>query len=194
MLFRVLTVLICLVVFINGCNSVVSQHFGTHKLRHFTIDQALTKGIGDSDFIELSGATPSGDFVYVPGKRANNPGIIIFPLLSEEQLAQLDQGRQVRPRVIAWTEDFNADCVKQGNCVPRGVSTFKGVIRNLSKEKNKTGQLPADKYALPEYVIYMETNREPIAWYWNVAMMAGSVLLAFIVERRNFFKPRTPAS
>lgn len=194
MLFRVLTVLICLVVFINGCNSVVSQHFGTHKLRHFTIDQALTKGIGDSDFIELSGATPSGDFVYVPGKRANNPGIIIFPLLSETQLTQLDQGQQVRPRVIAWTEDFNADCVKQGNCVPRGVQTYKGVIRSLSKEKNKTGQLPAGKYALPEYVIYMEVNREPIAWYWNVAMMAGSVLLAFIVERRNFFKPRTPAS
>lgn len=194
MLFRLLTVLICLVVFINGCNSVVSQYFGTHKLRNFTIQQALNKGIGDSDFIELTGASPTGDFVFVPGKRANDPGIIIFPLLSEEQLAQLDQGQQVRPRVIAWTEDFNPDCVKQGNCVPRGVQTYKGIIRNLSKEKNKTSQLPAAKYALPKYVIYMETNREPIAWYWNVAMMVGAVLLAFIVERKNFFKRRTPAS
>lgn len=194
MLFRVLTVLICIVVFINGCNSVVSRYFGTHKLRSFTMEQALTEGIGDADFIELSDAYPSGDFVFVPGKRSNDPGIIIFPLLSQAQLAQLDQGQQVKPRVIAWTEDFNPDCVKQGNCMPRGARIYKGIVRNLSKEKNKTSQLPANKFALPSYVVYMETGREPIAWYWNVAMMVGAVLLAFVIERKNFFKPQTPAS
>jgi len=188
MLFRIITVLVCIVVFINGCNSLISLQFGTHKLRAYTMEEALTKGIGDADYIELRDAWTTGDYVYVSGKRKTDKPIIIFPLVSSAQLAQIDQGQTVQPRFIGWTEKFPAICVDNANCAPRLQGSFKGIIRDLSKEKDRTVQLSAQKFTLPADPIFVETGREPLAWYWNLAMMVAAFLIAFALERKQFLK------
>ncbi len=188
MLFRIITVLACIVVFINGCNSLISLQFGTHKLRAYTMEEALRNGIGDADYIELKDAWTTGDYVYVQGKRKTDKPIIIFPLVSSEQLAQLEQGQTVQPRFIGWTEKFSPQCVGDANCAPRLQGSFKGIIRDLSKEKDRTMQLSTTKFTLPADPVFLETGRAPLAWYWNLAMMVGAFLVAFILERKQFLK------
>lgn len=188
MLFRIIAVLACIVLFINGCNSLISLQFGTHKLRTYTIEEAMTNGIGDADFIELTNAWTTGDYVFVQGKRKTDKPIIIFPLVSEAQLAQIDQGIAVKPRYIGWTEKFPPDCVEQANCAPRLKGRFKGIIRDLSKEKDRTIQLSAQKFTIPADPVFLETGRAPLAWYWNLAMMLVASLVAFIIERKQFLR------
>lgn len=188
MLFRFIIVLACIVVFINGCNSLVSQYFGTHKLRTFTMEDAVKKGVGDSDYLELQKAWASGDYVFVPGKRKTDPSTLLYPLLTQAQLEQVEQGQQVQPHFIAWTQNFPTDCPSRDDCSPRRVADFKGVVRKPGKEFNGAKNLAANKYQLPSQVVYLEVNRAPIAWYWNLSMMVGAVLVAFLLEMRNFRK------
>ena len=97
MIIRLLIILGCVVVFINGCNSLISQHFGTHKLRGYTMEEVQQTGIGDADFIEVSGALLSGDFVFKAAKSPTNPGVIIYPVLSDGQLAAHRRAHRVDP-------------------------------------------------------------------------------------------------
>jgi hypothetical protein len=184
MWIRLATILLCIVFFITGCNSLVSQLFGTHKLRAFTMDQVLGEGIADSDFIEISGAWQSGDYIVVPPLNASDKPIVIYPLLSENQLRELEAGKQVKPQIIGWTKDFDLSCDDQGKCAPKGPVTIKGVVREMRSAKNQTMALPSEKYAIPELVNYVEVGRSPIAWYWNVLMMIGGLGLAFYIENR----------
>lgn len=191
MLFRFIVVLGCIVLFINGCNSLISQNFGTHKLRTYTMEQVVRENIGDSDFIEVTGAWQSGDFLHAPGRRFPDKPIILYPLLDRAQLAALDSNEVVQPAIVVWTEDFSPDCLSQNNCIERKEFTLKGIVRNIPSEKDRSDQFSAAKYKLPENVIFVEVNKAPIEWYWNVAMMVGAVLLAFILERASFKKTQS---
>jgi hypothetical protein len=182
MLFRVIVLLGCIIVFINGCNSLISQHFGTHKLRTFSMDEVIGNGIGDADFVEIHGAWQTGDFVYVPPRRGEKKGIILYPLLADRELTEADAGRKVAPRLIVWTEDFDPACVEQKNCIERKEVTLKGIIRELSREKNLSSELPKQKYDLSARIVYIEAGRAPLPWHWNLGMMAGAFLIAFYME------------
>lgn len=184
MWIRLATILLCIVFFITGCNSLVSQLFGTHKLRHFTMSEVLGDGIADSDFVELSGAWQTGDYIVVPPLNASDKPIVIYPLLSEEQLRKLEAGQPVKPQIIGWTKDFDLSCDDEASCAPRGPVAIKGVVREMRSAKNQTTALPSEKYRIPELVNYVEVGREPIAWYWNVLMMLGGLGLAFFIENR----------
>ncbi len=186
MLFRFIVVLGCIVMFINGCNSLISQNFGTHKLRTLSMEQVVRENIGDADYIEVSGAWQSGDYIHAPGGRTSKKPILIYPLLDRAQLTALDSNQVVQPAIVAWTEEFAPDCVEKKNCIERREFTLKGIVRNIPKEKNRSGELPASRYQLPENVIFVEVNKAPIAWYWNLAMMVGAVALAFALELRSF--------
>lgn len=182
MIIRLLIILACVVVFINGCNSVISQHFGTHKLRTYTIEEVAGDGLGDADFVEVENAWLPGDFVYKAAKSPSNPGVIIYPVLTREQLALRDSGRQVEPALIAWTTDFPAQCVDAGNCIERGQITLKGIVRDLPKDRRAAGLLGEKGYLISETALRIEHGREPLAWYWNVLMMLGATALAVAVE------------
>ena len=56
MLLRYLILFGGIVMMITGCNSLISQQFGTHQLRTVNMQDAVANGLGDADFIELDGA------------------------------------------------------------------------------------------------------------------------------------------
>ncbi|MCB0571720.1 MAG: hypothetical protein KDC66_18250 [Phaeodactylibacter sp.] len=194
MIIRLLIILACVVVFINGCNSVISQQFGTHKLRTYTMDEVASNGLGDADFVQVNGAWLSGDFVYKAAKSPSNPGVIIYPILTREQLALRDSGLQAEPALIAWTTDFPSQCVEAGNCIQRGEINLRGIVRELPKDRRAADLLKDKGYRVSETALRIEHGREPLAWYWNVLMMLGAVALAVGVEANSQRRKRLPGN
>ena len=148
------------------------------------MDEALEKGIGDADFVELTGAWKSGDYIVVPPRTGADKAILIFPLLSEKQMAAADAGEKVQPQFIGWTKEFSLDCDIENTCAPRLHGNVLGVVREMQRQKNKAHMLAANKYELSETVNYIEVGREPLAWYWNLLFVAGGIGLAFWIESR----------
>lgn len=186
MLFRFIIVLGCIVLFINGCNSLISQNFGTHKLRSFTMEQVVSDNIGDADFIEVTNAWQSGDYLHAPGTRKYDKDIVLYPLLDRAQLTALDSGQIVQPAIVVWTQEFQWDCPQKNNCIDRKEVTMKGVVREIPNEAYRSTALPASKFQLPDDVVFVEVGKAPIEWYWNLSMMLGAVLIAFLLERASF--------
>jgi hypothetical protein len=184
MLFRFAFILICIVVFINSCNSVVSLNFGTHKLRSFSISEIEENGLGDSDFIEITDAQLTGNFIHSPGTKKNDGGLVLYPVLSQKGMADFGNGLKPNTSVIAWTDNFEWGCLEEKNCAPKGSTVIKGVIRNMVPEKNKSADL---EVFLSENPIYLEVGRFPIPWYWHVLLMfvAGASVLFLEVRRLN---------
>lgn len=181
---RIIAILFCVVFLINGCNSLISQFFGTHKLRTYSMPDVLTDGLGDSDYVKIDNAWQSGDYIVVPPRTAAEKAVLIFPLLSEEQLAAAEAGKVVEPRIICWTREFSLNCDEENTCAPRAEVSKTGIIREMRRQKNKAHMLSANKYRLPENVDYVEIGREPLAWYWNLLIVLGSLGFAFYIEYR----------
>ena len=95
MIVRIIIILLCLVFFINGCNSLISQFFGTHKLRSFDMAEVAEKGIGDADYVEITNARFEPDFVYQEAEEPGSPPIILYPVFAESSPAQT-------PALLAW--------------------------------------------------------------------------------------------
>lgn len=182
MLFRFLFILACIVVFINSCNSVVSLNFGTHKLRSFTMAEIEATGLGDADFVEITDAQLSGDFIHAPGTKEKDGGLVLYPVLSKKGLEAYEKGEKPMAPIVAWTDSFIWECLEANNCAPKGETTIKGVIRKMEPEKDKSQSL---KVQLPELPVYLEVGRVPTPWYWHALLMlvaGGSVL--FLEIRR----------
>jgi hypothetical protein len=181
---RLIAILIAMVFVINGCNSLISQFFGTHKLRTFTMDQVLEEGLGDADYVSIEHAWQTGDYLVVPPRTEADKAVLLYPILSAGQLDSLDAGRAVQPRIIAWTKEFDLACDEETLCAPRSEVNLSGIIREMNKTKKRAHMLPEVKYRLPENVIYLEEGRQPLAWYWNLLMMLGGLGFAFFIESR----------
>ena len=184
MWLRLTALLICIVFFITGCNSLISQFFGTHKLRDFTMKQVLEEGLGDADYVRISEAWQTGDYITVPPRTDADRAVLLFPIVSKSQLEQLDAGQTIAPELIAWTKNFSMTCDENQDCVPRLETSISGIVREMRKQKNRAHMLPADRYQLPENVGYIEAGRAPLAWYWNLLMLVGGVGLAMYIESK----------
>jgi hypothetical protein len=181
MLYRLVVVLGCVVLFVNSCNSVISSFTGTHKLRKFTMDQVEKEGLGDSDFIEITGVWVPGDFLHTPPRQGERKGVVAYPALSQQRYAQMESGQPTRTSVVVWTQGFDPNCVQRGDCVTAGRKTIRGIVNKIPKAKNKVKDLP-NKYQIPQHVIYVETDRAPLAWYWHLALMGLAGLLILGTE------------
>ena len=181
---RLVTMLICVVFLINGCNSLISQFFGTHKLRTFSAEQAVNEGIGDSDYIELTGMWRTGDYIVIPPRNDVDKAVLIFPLLTDDQVKTIEAGEQVEISTIGWTKNFSMECDQDNSCAPQEQLDARGVVREMRPEKKKAHMLDTNKYRLAENVTYVEVGRAPLAWYWNLLMVLGSLGLAFFMEAR----------
>jgi len=148
------------------------------------MEETITTGVGDSDFVELIGAWQSGDYIVVPPRTDADKAILIYPLLAESQIEALKAGKQVKPRIIAWTKNFSMACDDEKNCVPLMPVAVQGVIREMRQQKNQAHLLPVLKYQLPDNVEYIEVGRQPLAWYWNLLMVLGGLGFAFYIESR----------
>ena len=191
MIVRIIIVLICVSFFINGCNSLISQFFGTHKLRSFAVEQAVRDGIGDSDYVQLEGAYLANNFVYQESEYPNTPPIIIYPVLTDEQAAQHKAGQQVKPAFIAWSADFHSPCVDSLNCLQEGAQNVTGVVRDIPKDRLQgLEKLEAKGFAITEEAQVINHGQDPVPWYWNLMMMLGAAALAVGMEALYFKRQR----
>ncbi len=182
MVYRLIILLACLVFFINSCNSLISLQFGTHKLRTFSMEDILRKGIGDADFIEITDAWTSGDFYHVPGKHEKDGGLILYPILSEEQVKLLEKNQKITPYFVGWTQTFPWECLEQKNCVKKEELRISGIVRELKEEDQQLSALPGGYDFATKPPVYLEVGRQPTAWYWHLLLLVGSGSIAFILE------------
>lgn len=183
MIVRIILILVCISFFINSCNSLVSQFFGTHKLRTLPITQAQQEGVGDADYLELEDVSLSGDFAFQASAYPNSPGIILYPVLTPEQAEQRAQGQDVTLHFVAWTADFHSPCVDEGNCISAGTQNLRGVVREIPEDRLPgLDKLRAQGYVIKERVVTINQGEAPIAWYWNALAMLGAAAFAVGME------------
>ena len=178
MLFRFIFILLCIVGFINSCNSIISLNFGTHKLRSVSMSEIEKDGLGDADFIEITDAYLSGDFIHAKGTKKEDGGLIIYPILSENQFQVLDKEEKAKTGLFAWTDTFVWDCLEEKSCAPKGKTTVKGVIRTIYPEKDKSSDFN-EQFELADVPIFIEAGRVPTPWYIHLLLMilaAGGIL------------------
>jgi hypothetical protein len=177
MLFRYAIVLISVIAFINGCSSLISRVGGTHKLRTYTMEEVIDTGIGDADYIQVSQANRLGQYSYTPVLKRGYKPVLAYPVLSEQQADSVAKGLRVHPAIIAWTQRFDTTCVAAGNCLTPGKFTLEGITSKIDRERNRVADLAQWGYQLPETPIYIEIDRKPLDWYWNLAIMLVALLL-----------------
>lgn len=176
MIVRIVIVLVCVVFFINGCNSLISQFFGTHKLRAYTMQEVAGPGIGDADYIRLEDARQNGTFVYQEAEEKGAPPVILYPVFAPDTAKK-------EPLLLAWTADFHRPCVEAGDCITAQVGPLSGVIRPIPDQNLKAVDLlKAKGYDIPSHLPVINTGEAPVAWYWNALMMLGAALIAFAIE------------
>lgn len=176
MIIRIIIILLCLVFFINGCNNLVSQFFGTHKLRSLTMETFVREGVGDADYIRIDGAYLDGAFVYQQPEEAGYPPVLIYPVLAASEAGS-------RAALLAWTADFFDPCVDSGDCIAKGKRSLKGVVQPLPREYLEgLAELEAMGYEWPEPPVMVKENEAPVAWYWNALMMLGAAAVAIGLE------------
>jgi hypothetical protein len=181
MLYRLVIVLGCVIFFINSCNSVISGLTGTHRLRTFTMEQVEKDGLGDSDFVEITGVWIPGDFLHAPPRPNERKGVVQYPALSQERYRRWQSGQPATTSVIVWTQGFDPNCVERKDCIKPGQTTIRGIVNKIPKVKNKLNELPA-AYRMTSGLIYIETERAPLAWYWHLALMGVAVVVGLGVE------------
>jgi hypothetical protein len=183
MIVRIIIVLVAVVFFINGCNSLISQFFGTHKLRTFDMETVKEEGIGDADYVELDGAYLSGEYVHQPSQYEGEPPILLYAVLTAEELQQRQNGATVTPSLVAWTADFHYPCVDEGNCLEAGPVPFRGVVRDIpDANEGVVAKLKDKGYEIGPRVAVVNHGQAPIAWYWNLLMMLGPFGLVIGME------------
>lgn len=183
MILRVILILFGVMIFINSCNSLISSVAGTHKLRTMSMQEVKSSGLGDADFVAITGAWSSGDYLFEPHRIASWPGFVQWPVLDAAQIDSLNAGQQVTVSIYAWTKRYEESCLDAENCVVKGERILKGLVRPLNKRFNKATAFSSQKYVLAEDPIFVEYNRQPLAWYWNLALMMLGALLILLVER-----------
>lgn len=181
MLYRLIFVLGSILLFINSCNSVISSLTGTQKLRRFTMEQVEKEGISDSDYVEISNVQVPGEYLHVPPREGERKGVVQYPVMSQERYAQWQNGQPANVSVVVWTQGFDPNCVDRKDCITSGQRTITGIVNKIPTVKNKVKELNS-KYQISEQVIYIETERAPLAWYWNLAVMAGAVIVVLATE------------
>jgi len=167
---------------INGCNSLLSQFFGTHKLQTYRTATALQAGVGDADFVSLTESYTTGRFVVGPALHDTDKDILLYPIFSTAQADSLERGLDVTAGIIGWETNYDPPCVERGDCVAAGSRTQTGLIREPNPRKNRAEALSREQVRIAERPLFMEIDREPLAWYWNLLMFAGGIGMAFAVE------------
>lgn len=181
-----------IVIMITGCNSLVSQNFGTHRLRTITAPEATVVGIGDADFVEVSGITFGQPQLTSPADKPKNGQYVYRPLLNADQLAEWQGGAVVPVSLVGWFKSTDPACNGPEPCLPHTEKRVIGLVNEPAARKNPVGEWAGQRIALAEPVVYLELGQEPMAWYWNLGMFLAGGMLAFLPEARRFRKKSLP--
>lgn len=182
MWIRMIIVLLGLVVMINGCNSLISQHFGTHKLHELSLADIEADGIKDADFVRVNDAVLSAHYLVGPALRTNDKDYHLHAIIDTERQAALEAGKPITVHMVGWYKLPYADCVKNGDCFPSNPPVIQGLVTLPTIKKNPVAQWSEQQITLAEDVIYLQLWKEPLAWYWNLLFFLGGIALALGVE------------
>lgn len=181
MWFRYLIIALGAVLLIGGCNGLLSQLFGTHKLRQFTLSEVRNTGLGDADYIALDSVQWPEEYVIGAALHGTDRDIIIYPFVS----LGADTNEQVT--VVAWRK-VSLEEAADGPPYPHsaGSGKVKGLVRPPNPRKDVSAQLAQFGYQIPESVYYLEVSRAPLSWYWYALMIIGGIGIAGALEARAF--------
>jgi hypothetical protein len=173
---------------ITGCNSLISHNFGTHRLRTLDAATAASGGLGDADYVQLTGAVIGEAFIVGPALRSSDEDYVLRPILMPSQAEAWENGAIVTTNLIAWTETTDPACTKPPGCLPAKTDPVIGLLSKPTRRKNPTEQWAAHRIQLADSVEYLQLYEKPMAWYWNLLLFLGGLGLAIMPEARRFAK------
>jgi hypothetical protein len=173
---------------ITGCNSLISQNFGTHRLRTLDAATAASGGLGDADYVQLTNAVIGEAFIVGPALRSSDEDYVLRPIFSPEQAAAWKDGATITTNLIAWTETTDPACTSLPGCLPAITSPVIGLLSDPTWRKNPTDQWATQRIQLTDTVAYLQLYEKPMAWYWNLLLFLGGLGLAIVPEARRFTK------
>ena len=184
MLLRWLFIFVGLTLFIGGCNNLLSSAAGTHKLRVIQADEMMRNGIGDADYLQVEGLRIGAKALVDPPRYIWERPILVVSLHRNDSVVG-----------VAWQKvEISEDCHNQ-NCVDKFKLPIVGMVNPtsrlqsfISKHKNEDLDWKGLSGEKNPSLFYIAYNRHPIAWYWNLLMCLGGILLFIWIERKNIFK------
>jgi hypothetical protein len=188
MILRYLILFGGIVLMITGCNSLVSQQFGTHRLRTIDVEEATTTGLGDADFVEIGGAVVGAPFIVGPALRGTDKDYVLRPVFTAEQQSAWASGQTVTVNLVGWTETTDPACTTAPGCPPEAGRAVRGLLSAPTFQKNPLGNWSAQRIVLASETTYLQLYQKPMAWYWNLALLLGGLLLAVLPEARRHKK------
>jgi hypothetical protein len=102
MILRYIVLFVGVVLMITGCNNLISQNFGTHNLRSVDLKEVEAEGLGDADFVEITGGELGNAFLVGNALHATDKDYILRPILTRQQAANWYSGATVQASLIGW--------------------------------------------------------------------------------------------
>jgi len=180
MILRYLVLFGGIVLMITGCNSLISQNFGTHRLRTLPLEEVRTTGFGDADFVEIPAAEIGEAFIIGEALYGSDKHYVLGPVLSPTEAEQWHAGGTITTNLIAWWE------TRAMSETAPPITIVRGLVSEPTPRKNPTEQWANQRIQLAEKVAYVQLGEEPMAWYWNIALLLGGLLLAILPEARRY--------
>ena len=171
---------------ITGCNGLISQQFGTHRLRTLPVEEAIASGLGDADFVELTGAVVGEPVIVGPALRASDKDYVLRPVFTPTQQAEWQKGKSVTVSLVSWTETDDPATQTVPSCTAPQHCSLRGLLSEPTDKKNPVANWTGQRIALAPDVVYLQLGEAPMAWYWNLALLLGGLALALIPEALRF--------
>jgi hypothetical protein len=191
MFLRYLVLFGGIVLMITGCNSLISQNFGTHRLRTLDAAAAASGTLGDADYVQLTNAVIGEAFIVGPALRSSDKDYVLRPILNAEQSAAWKSGATVTTNLIAWVETTDPTCTTAPGCLPAASDPVIGLLSEPTARKNPVGEWSGQRIELAAPTSYLQLNEKPMAWYWNLLLFLGGIGLAIMPEARRFTKRKS---
>ena len=185
-LFRYLTLFVGIVATINGCNGLISSQYGTHRLRTLTSTDLITNGLGDADFIELTDVVIGSVKVENEAGTFFAPATIQRPLFSPEQERQYRKGATVAPLAILWSKHTAPAASPFTNLETNTTASIRGLITEPPLTVFNISEWNDNRLTVTGATPYIAYNKAPMAWYWNLVIFLGGLVLAVLPEARRF--------
>lgn len=190
MILRYLVLFGGIVMMITGCNSLVSQTFGTHSLHELSAAEATAEGVGDADYVSVKGLVPAEYAICLPVSGwLGNYYAISRPLLTPAQAKASSEGKTVEVSIIGWfkSEHESCDLILED---PTAEVEHIGLVNPPNVAADVLKKLSSKNFKLRKPVVYLQLAEKPMAWYWNLILMISGILLAVLPEARRH-KPQT---
>ncbi len=182
MILRYLVLFGGIVMMITGCNNLVSQNFGTHRLRTIDVEDADAQAIGEADYVEVAGAMIGSASVTTGKVDYWGKTTICRPILKPREQGGLVKGTSLKVALIGCFKTENPACFSDPACLPYTGQQVIGLVGAPGEVEILAPQWRKHSIEPTADVTYIQLGEKPMAWHWNLLFFVGGILLAFIPE------------